>query len=261
MTSRACGPYKRGVIAALVVALLALGAAGGVIAGDSRAAVDAFVGRLGAVNITSLVVDQTLTLYDPAGRQAKSTREQRLYLKLPRRQRVEQTVDGRREVQLTVDDRVWIRAADGRTYESAPPDRRRDSTHLLVPVRRSGADLLAEWRALGVRADVSYETRVAGRAITVIGARPGERTVPQVWLDAERGVVRFVTRERLPTGDSIVDVAFSEHRPLAGGFAFPYRQEAFVDGKLVVLVIVRSAVVNTNPDDALFDPDALRRTR
>jgi hypothetical protein len=42
---------------------------------------------------------------------------------------------------------------------------------------------------------------------------------------------------------------------------FPYRQEAFVDGKLVVLVVVRSAAVNTNPDDGLFDPDALKRGR
>jgi hypothetical protein len=259
LTSRARRPYKRSVSRALIVGSLVLGILGGANAADSRAAVDAFVGRLGTVNISSLVVNQTLTVYDPAGRQAKSTGEQRLYLKLPRRQRVEQTLDGQREVRLSVDNRVWVRGADGRTYEAPPPDQRRDRTHLLVPFRRSGADLLAEWSALGVRADLSYETRVAGRAVTVIGARPGERGVPQVWLDPERGVVRFVARERLPQGESVVDLAFSEHRPLAGGFVFPYRQEAFVDGKLVVLVVVRSAAVNTNPDDALFDPDALKR--
>jgi hypothetical protein len=261
LTSPARHPYNEDVLGALVVALLAVGLLGGAVAADSRAAVDAFVGRLGAVTVTSLVVDQTLTLYDPAGRQPRSTGEQRLYLKLPRRQRVEQTVDGRREVRLSVDNRTWIRAPDGRTYEAPPPDARRDRTHLLVPFRRSGADLLAEWTALGVRGDVSYETQLAGRPVTVIGARPGERHVPQVWLDAERGVVRFVARERLPTGHGVVDLTFSEHRPLAGGFAFPYRQEAFVDGKLVLLVVVRSAAVNTDPDDALLDPDALRRGR
>lgn len=241
--------------------LVLLAAAGGAQAADARAAANAFVARLGGVNVSSVVIDQTLTLYDPAGRQPKSTGEQRLYLKLPRRQRVEQTVDGRREIRLTVDDRTWIRGVDGRTYEAPPPEQRRDRTHLLVPLRRSGADLLAEWSALGVRTDVSYDTQVAGRAITVIGARPGERTVPQVWLDPERGVVRFITRERLPHGDSVVDLTLSEHRPLAGGFVFPHRQEAFVDGKLVLLVTVRSAAVNTNPDDALFDPDALKRAR
>jgi len=33
------------------------------------------------------------------------------------------------------------------------------------------------------------------------------------------------------------------------------------DGKLIVRVVVRSAAVNTGLDDALFDPDALRRGR
>lgn len=245
----------------LVVALVALALAGGAVAADSRAAVDSFLQRLGQVSVTSLVIDQTLTLYDPTGRQAKSVGDQRIYLKLPRRQRVEQTVDGQREVRLTVGERAWIRRADGRTHELPPPDHRRDRTHLLVPMRRSGADLLAEWTALGVRGDVSYDTNVAGRRVTVIGATPGQRAVPQVWLDGERGVIRFVARDRLPKGEGLVDLTFSEHRRLTGGFAFPYRQEAFVDGKLVLLVVVRSASVNTNPDDALFDPEALKRGR
>jgi hypothetical protein len=56
-----------------------------------------------------------------------------------------------------------------------------------------------------------------------------------------------------------VDLAFSEHRALTGGFFFPHRQEAFVDGKLLVLIVVRSVRVNTGLADALFDPDELRR--
>jgi hypothetical protein len=58
-----------------------------------------------------------------------------------------------------------------------------------------------------------------------------------------------------------VDLAFSEHRPLAGAFSFPYRQEAFVDGKLLVLIDVRTIAVNTSLADSLFDPDTLRRGR
>ena len=87
-----------------------------------------------------------------------------------------------------------MRSPDGRTFEG-PPAGRTDPTHLLVPFRRTGADLLAEWKALGVRDDVSYVTRAGERPVTVIGAKPGERTVPQVWVDPDRGVVRFVTRE------------------------------------------------------------------
>jgi outer membrane lipoprotein-sorting protein len=261
LTSRRPDPYNESVLGALLIVLVVVGAVGDAAAADSRAAVDAFLARLGSVNVTSLVVDQTLTVYDPAGRQAKSTGEQRLYLKLPRRQRIERVVDGQREVRLHVDNRVWVRGPDGRTYEAPPLDQRRDRTHLLVPFRRTGADLLSEWNAHGVRADLNYQTQAAGRLVTVIGATPGERSAPQVWLDSERGVVRFVARERLPGGESVVDLTFSEHRPLAGGFVFPYRQEAFVNGKLVLLMAVRSAAVNTNPDDALFDPDALKRGR
>ena len=54
-----------------------------------------------------------------------------------------EAIFGQREVQLSVDNRVWVRRADGRTYEAPPSDQRRDRTHLLVPLRRNGADLLA----------------------------------------------------------------------------------------------------------------------
>src|SRR5207237_2702082 len=107
----------------------------------------------------------------------------------------------------------------------------------------------------------TYATRSRGATVTGIRARAGQRSAPPVWRDPERRVVRFVTREKLPTGEGLVDLSLTEHRPLVGGFALPYRQEAFVDGKLVVRVLVRSAAVNTGLDDALFDPDALRRER
>jgi len=247
----------RAIAGILLAAQISVAAASG---SDARAAVDAFLARLGEVNVADLVIVQTLTLFDPAGRHPQSNGEQRVYVKLPRRQRVEQTIDGQKEVRLTVGDRIWVRAPDGKTFE-APPPGTRDPTQLLVPFRRTGADLLAEWKVLGVRDDVSYVTRSGDRTVTVIGARPGERAVPQVWLDPERGVVRFVTREKLPSGESVIDLALTEHRPLVGGFALPHRQEAFVDGKLIVRVVVRSAAVNTGLDDALFDPDALRRGR
>ena len=242
-----------------LAALLAVPAPGA--ASDVRAAVDAFVARASGVSLTSLVIEQDLALYHPDGRRQQAGGEQRVLLRLPRKQRVEQTIDGKREVRLAVGDRAWVRAADGSVSEAPPTTQSRDRTHLLVPFRRTATDVLAEWRALGIRDSVSHVTRIAGRPITVIGALPGDRESPAVWLDAEFGVVRFVTRERLPNGPALMDLAFSEHRPLAGGVFFPYRQEAFVDGKMVVLITVRSVAINTSLPDALFDPDALRRSR
>jgi outer membrane lipoprotein-sorting protein len=245
-------------LAALAVLLLPLVA----LAADARSAVETFVARVAGAQVTDLAIEQTFTLFSPDGRQPQSSGEQRVWVKVPRRQRVEQVVEGRREVRLSVADQVWVRSADGKVYEPPPAERVHDGTHLLMPFRRTATDVLAEWRSLGIRDDVSHETRVTpGRTITVIGAQPGERATPAVWLDPEYGVVRFIRRERLPKGEGLVDLAFSEHRPLAGAFFFPHRQEAFVDGKLLVLIVVRSVAVNTGLSDSLFDPDALRRDR
>jgi hypothetical protein len=228
------------------------------LASDATVAVEAFVTRLAGVTVSAVAIEQTFSLFHPDGRHPQSSGEQRVWLKVPRRQRVEETVEGRRRVRVVVGERAWERAADGRVYE-VPVDHEHERTYLIMPLKRTAADLLAEWRALGVRDDVSHVTRVNGRAITVIGAQPGERSVPSVWLDAEHGVVRFIRRERLPTGNVLVDLAFSEHRPLTGGFAFPYRQEAFVNGKLLLLVVVHSVTLNGSVPDELFDADALRR--
>jgi hypothetical protein len=246
------------MLAAIVLAAVLVAPAGAG-ASDVRAAVEAFVARAAGVSLNSLVIEQDLALYHPDGRRQQAGGTQRVLLRLPRQQRVEQTIDGRREVRLAVGDRAWVRTADGSVYEAPAATQPRDRTHLLVPFRRAAADVLAEWRALGIRDSVWHVTRVGGRPITVIGALPGDRDSPAVWLDAEYGVVRFITREKLPTGSALMDLAFSEHRPLAGAFFFPHRQEAFVDGKMVVLITVRSMAINTSLPDSLFDPDTLRR--
>jgi hypothetical protein len=226
-------------------------------AADVRRAVEAYVARLGGAQITDLTVRQTVTFYHPDGRHPQSTAEQRLYIKAPRRQRLEQVIEGQREVRLAVGDRTWVRRADGVVVEATAGDR--SPTQLITPFRRTAADLLAEWAALGVRTDVAAPARFRGRPVTVIGARPGDLTVPAVWLDPEHGVVRVVTRERRGRGETVLDLVFDEHRPLLGGAFYPYRQELFADGRLLFVVIVREVAVNTGPADVLFDPDALRR--
>src|SRR3989454_1927344 len=243
----------RAVVLPLLLASISMGVP--VAAGqDARAAVEAFVARLPDVRISDLVIDQNLTLYHPGGRGPSSVGEQRMFFKLPQRQRLEQTVEGQREVQITVGDRVWVRRADGTVSEIPAAGPMRVLTHMLVPVKRLAADLLAEWRARGVRDDVSHAVRLGGRTITVIGARSGDRDVPAVWLDADYGVVRIVTRERLPNGVRLLDLTLSEHRPLIGGLYFPYRPEGFVDGELLILFTVRPGAINTNPPDPPFQP-------
>jgi hypothetical protein len=253
-------PRLRLVFAALTAIALALTALP-VGARDARAAIDAFLRRVAEVEIRDLTVDQRVTLYHPNGVHPSVRGEQRLLVKPPGRQRLEQVIDGRREVRIVANGRAWVRRGDGPTHEVPAAEHERDRTGLLIPDRRSADELLAEWRSLGIRDDVSHVEQLGGRSVTVIGARAGERSTPSAWLDPDHGVVRFITRDRLPAGPALVDRTFSDHRPLAGAFRFPWRQEAFVDGKLLVLVTVRSIVANAGLADALFDPDALRRER
>jgi outer membrane lipoprotein-sorting protein len=240
-------------IAGATFLLLCAGSAGA--AADARQAVEAFVNRLAGARINDISVRQTVTLYHADGRFPQSVGEQTLVIKLPGRQRVEQTLEGKREVRLTVGDRTWLRRGDGSVVEDAE----RDRTRLVMPAARSAAELLADWRALGIHEGVTSSARLRGRAVTVIGAESGDRASPAVWLDPEYGVVRLILKDKLPAGAALVDLTFSEHHPLLAGFSFPYRQEAFADGRLLLLITVRSVAANTNPPDTLFDPAALRR--
>src|SRR4029077_7562883 len=122
-------------------------------------------------------------------------------------------------------------------------------------------DLLREWQSAGVRVEVSDEVLVGGRAVTIVGARAGERERPAVWIDPEYGVIRFITHERLPKGSALVDIVFSDHRPLVDRFFYPHRQEVFAEGQLLLLVEGRSETGNTRLAPELFDPEALKRGR
>jgi outer membrane lipoprotein-sorting protein len=226
---------------------------------EARRAVEAFLARLGGTPLVDLAIRQTVTIFHPDGRHPQSSAEQRLLIKLPRRQRLEQTIEGQREVRLSVGDRVWIRRADGATHEA--PAGEGDRTYLFTAFDRSAVDLLAEWKSFGVRDDVTHVARVRGRPVTVIGAAPGDRSSPAVWLDAEYGVVRVVTHERLPQGRTLVDLALSEHRPLPGGFYYPHRQELFSNGRMLLRITVQSVTLNSNLPEDLFDPEALRQGR
>lgn len=247
---------RRALGACLIVLLLTSGSS---LAADARSAVEGYLARLAGTVIENLTVEQNLTLYHPDGRHPAATGSQRLFLKLPSSQRLEKTIEGQREVRLTVGDRVWIRQPDGRTYEAPPTEGRRDRTYLLTAFQRSATDLLDDWRTMGVRDSISDQARIGGRLVTIIGARAGERDRPAVWIDPEYGVVRFTTRERLPEGPTFIDVAFSDYRPLIDRFFYPYRQEVFAGGKLLVLVTVRSIAANTRLSDELFDPGVLKR--
>jgi len=226
-------------------------------AAEARAALERFLSRAAGTPLRDLTIEQDLTVFNQDGRAVFASGTQRVIFRFPDQQRVEQTVEGRGEVRLTVRGKTWRRGSDGKVTELSQD--RGQAIALAVPLRRSADEVLAEWRALGIRDDRSHEVRMAGRVVTVIGAQPGERDRPAAWLDPEYGVVRFVAREAADPGPVLTDVSFSDYRPLVGPLFFPYRQETFRSGKLLVRLLVRSLTANTSPADALFDPSTLVR--
>jgi hypothetical protein len=224
---------------------------------EARAALERFLARAAGTPLRDLTIEQDLTVFNQDGRAVFASGTQRVIFRFPDQQRVEQTVEGRGEVRLTVRGKTWRRGSDGKVTEL--PQDRGQAVALAVPLRRSADEVLAEWRALGIRDDRSHEVRMAGRVVTVIGAQPGERDRPAAWLDPEYGVVRFVAREAADPGPVLTDVSFSDYRPLVGPLFFPHRQETFRSGKLLVRLLVRSLAANTSPAAALFDPSALVR--
>jgi len=83
---------RRALVLPIVLAAIAAGAP--TAAQDARAAVEAFVARVWDVQISDLVIDQSLTLYHPDGQRRVSGGEQRMLFKLPQRQRVETELAG-----------------------------------------------------------------------------------------------------------------------------------------------------------------------
>ena len=232
------------------------GVAGGA-STEVRNAVSAYLAHVAATRVADIVIDRTVTVYNPQHAYTRTHFEQHIVLKPPARVRVEQITDDKREVRVTVGDRAWVKLPDGSIQETTASADEHRLMQLLLPLGRSPDDLLREWRALGVRDDVAHATRVRQRRALVIGARPADTRMPAVWLDEELGVLRVVRRDRSVKG-GLVDETFSEHRPLVGALSFPYRQERFVEDKLQILITVRSVSVNTNPPASLFDPASLR---
>jgi hypothetical protein len=239
----------------MVVGALAVLASLAAHAAEPRAVLERFLARAASTPLRDLTLEQDLTVFNLEGRAAFATGTQRVVFRFPDHQRLDQVVDGRSEVRLTVRGKTWRRAPDG-TVTTLPAERGH-AIALAVPVHRSADEVLAEWRALGVRDDRCHEARVAGRVVTVVGAEPGERDRPAAWVDPDYGVIRFVARESADAGSVLTDISFSDHRPLIGTLFFPYRQETFRSGKLLVRLLVRSVAVNTGPPDSLFDPATL----
>ena len=174
-----------------------------------------------APTVTDLAIEQTFTLYHPDGRHPQSSGEQRVWIKMPRRQRVEQ-VDGRPARGASRRRRPGL-DPHGRRQVSEAPGRARARPHppagAVPPLggRRAGRVALAR-RAR--RREPRHPRWAAARSPSSAPSRAS--ATPRRCGSTPSAVSSASSCARsCPSGEGMVDLTFSEHRPLAGGLQFP----------------------------------------
>jgi hypothetical protein len=106
--------------------------------------------------------------------------------------------------------------------------------------------------SLGFDLNVLHESQWQGRRAYVAGARAGDSTTNQFWVDAERLLfVRLIQRAR--TGTTVVDYHFNRYTEFEG---IPVAVEVLMhrNGRLYFKEEYTNVRVNLPLADALFDP-------
>ena len=74
-----------------------------------------------------------------------------------------------------------------------------------------------------------------------------------LWI--EKDTWNLIQAENHNEGSGKINFWNSDFRKIEGNWEIPFKQEVYVDGKLVLTSLVKSVKVNQNPADELFDPD------
>lgn len=170
-----------------------------------------------------------------------------LTLKVPRMVRRERA-DG--VVEVCNKDRCVRKTADGK-IERMPGWTLFEYLY-FVEGPSSGERWVRLLKALKIDTKVDTMTRAGARVAFVLGAKEWERDRPQIWIDKTRYVP---LRLMLNSGQSLVDIAWSDWGGRTTGDWFPARLEVLLDGKRVDACSVDHVDVNTSISDDLFRLD------
>jgi hypothetical protein len=114
--------------------------------------------------------------------------------------------------------------------------------HTTNRLRREGFDL-----------SKVHETTFQGRPMIVVGARKGDFSRKQFWIDAERLVFVRLLEPTPRDSSKMQDIRFVNYEKHGGGWLAP-RVEIWTDGKLIFYEDYDDVRTNVSLDDALFEP-------
>ena len=110
-------------------------------------------------------------------------------------------------------------------------------------------ETIEQLTAYGYDCDIFRKDQINGKPVYVIGAEKGDLKSKQFWIDAEH----FFLRRRIsPSKDKTLDVVYSDHVFLNGGWVEQV-VEFWLDGVYIQKEYYKD--INTNPqlNDSIFD--------
>ena len=165
--------------------------------------------------------------------------------------RIRRLADDDRNVSIYRKDSLYTRRNGG------PWQGRKLRNDLLVlgfDVYRQPVDTSAlVLREEGYNLDVVSEGTWDGRPVWVVGARSGDSTTPQFWIDKERLVYVHSIMRGIRDTTKTATVTFGDYAPLAGGWI---SRDVSIEegGKLLQREMYRDIKANIDAPPAIFDP-------
>lgn len=193
---------------------------------------------------------QNNTLYASTGRETKS--QWREYIAVPGRLRIDYVPLSSKSGVLYAGGRVYA-FQDGRQADVRP-----GMNVLLLLVAdvyvRPPDSVVRLLDSLGFRTDVMHRGVWHGAPVYVIGARAGDTTTSQFWVDsARRVVVRVIQKERRGDREVVSDYHLNKYTDV-GGWPVALEVLQHRDGRLVFKEEYAEIRVNDPIPDDVFDP-------
>jgi outer membrane lipoprotein-sorting protein len=117
----------------------------------------------------------------------------------------------------------------------------------------SVAQTIAKLEKLKIDLNTFHEDTWQGSPAYVVGAKAGDVTTPQFWIDKKNLLFIRLIEKGGPGGASVQETQFNKYQPVKGGWVSP-EVVLLVDGKRVFQEDYSDIRTNVKLDDNLFDP-------
>lgn len=115
------------------------------------------------------------------------------------------------------------------------------------------AELITFCQHVGIDLSVSSLARMGTRVAYVLGAKPGEKDRPQIWIDKEWfQPIRVIFKDTYHGKTGVWDLQWREYNSREAGEAVPHIIERRFDGQLVSRSEVQKSTPNGRLSDSLF---------